>query len=72
MSAPSTQRPAPSALSMTGYMTAHPALKYVFFGGKGGVGKSTVAVNLALAMRAAGWRIVWRVANEHGVRGTGT
>ena len=25
--------------------------------GKGGVGKSTVAVNLALAMRAAGWRI---------------
>ncbi len=34
--------------------------------GKGGVGKSTVAVNLALAMRAAGWRIGLLDADVYG------
>jgi ATP-binding protein involved in chromosome partitioning len=34
--------------------------------GKGGVGKSTVAVNLALAMRAAGWRIGLMDADVYG------
>lgn len=34
--------------------------------GKGGVGKSTVAVNLALAMRAAGWRVGLMDADVYG------
>jgi ATP-binding protein involved in chromosome partitioning len=34
--------------------------------GKGGVGKSTVAVNLALAMQAAGWRIGLMDADVYG------
>jgi ATP-binding protein involved in chromosome partitioning len=34
--------------------------------GKGGVGKSTVAVNLALAMRALGWRIGLMDADVYG------
>jgi len=34
--------------------------------GKGGVGKSTVAVNLALAMRGAGWRIGLMDADVYG------
>ena len=34
--------------------------------GKGGVGKSTVAVNLALAMRASGWRVGLMDADVYG------
>ena len=32
-----------NALAMAGYLDAHPELKYVFFGGKGGVGKTVMA-----------------------------
>jgi len=34
--------------TMTGYMNAHPKLKYIFFGGKGGVGKTIMAGAAAL------------------------
>lgn len=33
----------PAQGSMTGFLAAHPGLKYVFFGGKGGVGKTVMA-----------------------------
>src|SRR5207253_5381887 len=41
----SVQAPATRAVtdSMAGYLDAHPELKYVFFGGKGGVGKTAMA-----------------------------
>jgi arsenite/tail-anchored protein-transporting ATPase len=35
-------------MNMTDYMKAHPKLKYVFFGGKGGVGKTIMAGAAAL------------------------
>ncbi|MFZ5864511.1 MAG: ArsA family ATPase [Thermodesulfobacteriota bacterium] len=36
------------ATSMTKFMTEHPKLKYIFFGGKGGVGKTVMAGAAAL------------------------
>ncbi len=35
-------------ISMTKYMEEHPGLKYIFFGGKGGVGKTVMAGTAAL------------------------
>ena len=35
-------------ISMTKYMEDHPALKYIYFGGKGGVGKTVMAGTAAL------------------------
>ncbi len=45
-----------------------PGVKHIIAvaSGKGGVGKSTVAVNLALAMRARGWRIGLMDADVYG------
>ena len=34
--------------SMTKYFKDHPELKYIFFGGKGGVGKTVLAGTAAL------------------------
>src|SRR5512139_4326237 len=36
------------AISMTKYMEDHPTLKYIYFGGKGGVGKTVMAGTAAL------------------------
>ena len=35
-------------MNMTNYMKAHPKIKYLFFGGKGGVGKTIMAASCAL------------------------
>ncbi len=40
--------------SMSQYLTANPRLKYVFFGGKGGVGKTVLAGTAALWMAGQG------------------
>jgi ATP-binding protein involved in chromosome partitioning len=50
------------------HRSAVPGVRHVVAvaSGKGGVGKSTVAVNLALAMRAAGWRIGLMDADVYG------
>ncbi len=37
-------------ISMSQYMKNHPKLKYIFFGGKGGVGKTSVACASAIAL----------------------
>jgi len=49
--------------SMTGYMSSHPSLKYVFFGGKGGVGKTVMAGAAALWAAAAGKRTLLASTN---------
>src|SRR5713226_3083159 len=49
--------------SMTGYMSSHPSLKYVFFGGKGGVGKTVMAGATALWAAASGKRTLLASTN---------
>jgi arsenite-transporting ATPase len=49
--------------SMAGYLTAHPGLKYVFFGGKGGVGKTVMAGATALWGADAGKRTLLASTN---------
>src|SRR5438034_4266739 len=48
---------------MSGYMTDHPQLKYVFFGGKGGVGKTAMAVATAVWAAQAGKRTLLASTN---------
>jgi ATP-binding protein involved in chromosome partitioning len=59
---------APRAPSATAQRRSIPGVKHIVAvaSGKGGVGKSTVAVNLALAMRALGWRIGLMDADVYG------
>ena len=49
--------------SMTQYVAEHPALKYVFFGGKGGVGKTAVAGATALWLAGQGRRTLLASTN---------
>ncbi len=65
------EQPPPSAAHRAAPPQAHrdiPGVKHIIAvaSGKGGVGKSTVAVNLALAMRARGWRIGLMDADVYG------
>ncbi len=49
--------------SMTDFMRAHPALKYIFFGGKGGVGKTVMAGATALWAAESGRRTLLASTN---------
>ena len=49
--------------SMTGFMTEHPAMRYVFFGGKGGVGKTVMAGVTALHLANQGRRVLLASTN---------
>src|SRR2546428_2634203 len=49
--------------SMAAYLAEHPDLKYTFFGGKGGVGKTVLAGTLALALARGGKRTLLTSTN---------
>ena len=49
--------------SMADYFGAHPGLKYVFFGGKGGVGKTAMAGSTALWLAGQGRRTLLASTN---------
>lgn len=49
--------------TMQGYLEAHPKLKYTFFGGKGGVGKTVLAGATAVAAAASGRRTLLASTN---------
>lgn len=56
--------------SMTQFADAHPDLKYTFFGGKGGVGKTVMAGAAALALARRGKRTLLASTNPvHSVSG---
>src|SRR5437867_2739235 len=48
---------------MADYLRAHPALKYIFFGGKGGVGKTAMAGTTALWLGSHGKRTLLASTN---------
>ena len=50
-------------LDMAGYVQQHPQLKYVFFGGKGGVGKTVMAGAAALWAARSGRRTLLASTN---------
>jgi arsenite-transporting ATPase len=49
--------------SLRGYLTEHPGLKYLFFGGKGGVGKTVFAAGTALWHAGQGRRTMLASTN---------
>src|ERR1700723_1750889 len=62
------QAPPPKQVAGTAQKRAIPGVRHIVAvaSGKGGVGKSTVAVNLALAMSKLGWRIGLMDADVYG------
>ena len=55
--------PAAITTSMRGYLEGHPGLKYLFFGGKGGVGKTALAGATALRLAEQGRRTLLASTN---------
>ena len=49
--------------SMSGFVAEHPDLRYVYFGGKGGVGKTVLAGSAALALARRGRRVMLASTN---------
>ncbi len=49
--------------SMSQYFSDHPALRHVFFGGKGGVGKTVLAGSTAMALARAGRKVMLASTN---------
>jgi arsenite/tail-anchored protein-transporting ATPase len=49
--------------SMKQYVAAHPGLRYIFFGGKGGVGKTVMAGSTALWLAAQGRKVILASTN---------
>ena len=58
-----TERTALVGTSMQGFFEAHPGMKYVFFGGKGGVGKTTMAGASAVWLAQQGRRTLLASTN---------
>jgi len=53
----------PLDASMKQYLSDHPGLRYVFFGGKGGVGKTVMAGSTALWLAEQGRRVILASTN---------
>src|SRR5512136_307781 len=49
--------------SISGFVAEHPDLRYVYFGGKGGVGKTVLAGSAALALARRGRRVMLASTN---------
>ena len=49
--------------SLTDFVVAHPKLKFMFFGGKGGVGKTVMAGVVAMQMAQQGRRTILASTN---------
>jgi arsenite-transporting ATPase len=49
--------------SMEGFSAAHPGLRYIFFGGKGGVGKTVMAGITAIQLAQSGKRVLLASTN---------
>ena len=58
-----TQAPDLIQTSMTEFVSAHPELRYVFFGGKGGVGKTVLAAATAVHLASTGKRTLLASTN---------
>ncbi len=53
----------PIDTSMKQYVAAHPGLRYIFFGGKGGVGKTVMAGSTAIWLASQGRRVILASTN---------